>query len=35
MRWRTYNRYVEKFDTYEDILDQRAWVAVARLISRG
>ena len=22
MRWSTYNRYVEKFDAYEDILSQ-------------
>jgi hypothetical protein len=22
MRWRTYNRYVQKFDAYEDILSQ-------------
>ena len=35
MRWRTYNRYVEKFDAYEDTLERQAWVAVARLISRG
>jgi hypothetical protein len=24
MRWRTYNRAVEKFDYYEAILDRRA-----------
>jgi hypothetical protein len=22
MRWRTYNRYVQRYDRYEDILEQ-------------
>ena len=35
MRWPTYNRCVEKFDTYEDLLDRHLWVAIARVISRG
>jgi hypothetical protein len=31
MRWRTYNRYVEKFNHYEAILDQGVAIAAARL----
>jgi hypothetical protein len=34
MRWRTYNRYVEKFDRYEGFLDQETAVAAARLLRR-
>jgi hypothetical protein len=32
MRWRTYNRYVERYDAYEDILDQGIGPLIAKLI---
>jgi hypothetical protein len=32
MRWRTYNRYVERYDAYEDILDQGTFELVAKLL---
>jgi hypothetical protein len=32
MRWRTYNRYVERYDAYEDILDQATFELVAKLL---
>jgi hypothetical protein len=35
MRWRTYDRAVEKFDRYEEILDQSAYRAVIRLMGRS
>jgi hypothetical protein len=35
MRWSTYNRYVHRFDSYEDILDQHTIGVAARLMSRG
>jgi hypothetical protein len=31
MRWRTYNRAVEKFDHYEAILDAGTFALVAKL----
>ena len=31
MRWRTYNRHVERYDAYEDILDQGISVLAAKL----
>lgn len=31
MRWRTYNRHEEKFDAYEDVIDQRLFALAARL----
>ena len=34
MRWRTYNRYVERYDAYEDILDQRIVSLAAKLMGR-
>jgi hypothetical protein len=34
MRWSTYNRAVEKFDRYEEILDYGAASALARLMAR-
>ena len=35
MRWRTYNRYVDKYDAYEDILDWGTVELVARLFGRS
>ena len=35
MRWNTYNRYVQRFDAYEDILDRHTIGVAARLTSRG
>jgi hypothetical protein len=35
MRWRTYNRYEDKFYAYEKVLDQVTIALVARLILRG
>jgi hypothetical protein len=34
MRWSTYNRYVHRFDSYEDILDRHTIGVAARLMSR-
>jgi hypothetical protein len=35
MRWRTYDRAVEKFDRYEEYLDRSAFALVARRFKRG
>lgn len=35
MRWHTYNHHEEKFDAYEDVIDQRLFALAARLIDRG
>jgi hypothetical protein len=35
MRWRTYERYVARFDRYEDLLDREICVAAARLMRSG
>ena len=35
MRWRTYNRYVDRYDAYEDILDWGTVELVARLFGRS
>jgi hypothetical protein len=35
MRWSTYKRYEEKYDYYEDILDERTFTVVARFLGRG
>jgi hypothetical protein len=35
MRWRTYNRYVEKFDAYEAILDEGTIELMAKLMERA
>jgi hypothetical protein len=35
VRWRTYDRAVEKFDRYEEMLDQSAYKAVIRLMQRS
>jgi hypothetical protein len=35
MRWRTYQRYVDKDDHYEAIIDQQFWSAAARLVGTG
>jgi hypothetical protein len=34
MRWHTYNRYVKRYDAYEDILDQRIVSLAAKLTGR-
>jgi hypothetical protein len=35
MRWCTYNRYEQKFDAYENVLDQGTFALVARLMGSG
>jgi hypothetical protein len=35
MRWRAYKRYEQKYDHYEDILDERTIAVFARLLGRG
>ena len=35
MRWRTYNRYVQKFDAYEDILSQNIAELMARFLNES
>jgi hypothetical protein len=35
MRWRTYNRYVERYDAYEDILDRGTFELAAKLMGRS
>jgi hypothetical protein len=35
MRWRTYQRYVDKFDHYEAVLDEGTFAALARLLRRS
>ena len=30
MRWETYNRYVERFDDYEELLDQASISSVVK-----
>ena len=34
MRWRTYNRYVERYDAYEAILDYGIAELMAKLLSK-
>jgi hypothetical protein len=34
MRWRTYDRMVERFDGYEEFLDRGLLIAVRRIMSR-
>jgi hypothetical protein len=34
MRWRTYNRLVEKFDSYEEILDQGIAELMAKFLGK-
>jgi len=34
MRWRTFNRYTERYDAYEDILNQGTFALVAKLMAR-
>ena len=34
MRWATYNRYVERFDAYEAILDEGTFELVAKFMGR-
>jgi hypothetical protein len=34
MRWRTYQRYVDKYDHYEAVLDEGTLAALARLLRR-
>ena len=35
MRWRTYNRYVERFDSYQAILDEGVEELRAKLVASG
>jgi hypothetical protein len=35
MRWRTYNRYVQRYDRYEDILDQGIVPLIAKFLGRS
>jgi hypothetical protein len=35
MRWRTYRRYVDKYDHYEGVLDEGTFTALARLLRRS
>jgi len=35
MRWRTYQRYVDRFDRYEELLDREICIAAARLVRSG
>jgi hypothetical protein len=34
MRWDTYNRAIEQFNRYEEILDEHTFALVARLTRR-
>jgi hypothetical protein len=33
MRWRTYNKYAERFDRYEELLDFQCWKATIRFLT--
>jgi hypothetical protein len=35
MRWRTYNRFVERYDAYEDILDRGTVALMAKFMGRS
>jgi hypothetical protein len=35
MRWHTYNRHVERYDAYEDILDEGTFERMAKLLGRS
>jgi hypothetical protein len=35
MRWRTYNRYVQRYDRYEDILEQGIIPLIAKFLGRS
>jgi hypothetical protein len=35
MSWRTYNRYVQRYDRYEDILDQGIVPLIAKFLGRS
>jgi hypothetical protein len=35
MRWRTDQRYVDKYDRYESVLDEGTLALVARLMGRA
>ncbi len=35
MRWATYNRYVERFERYEAVLDRAALALVTKLVRRS
>lgn len=35
MRWHTYQRYVDRFDRYEDVLDHECCLAATRLMRSG
>ena len=35
MKWHTYNRHVERYDAYEDILDEGTFELMAKLLGRS
>jgi hypothetical protein len=35
MRWRTYNRLVEKFDCYEDVVEAGSWARLLKILKAG
>jgi hypothetical protein len=35
MRWDTYKRDVQRFECYEDVIEQHAFGTLARLLNRG
>jgi hypothetical protein len=34
MRWRTYNRLIEKFDRYDEVSDAESWARLAKMLER-
>jgi hypothetical protein len=34
-RWSTYNRHVQQFESYEDIVEQQTFGVLARLLNRS
>ena len=35
MRWRTYNQHVQRFESYEDVIEEQTFGVLARLMNRG
>jgi hypothetical protein len=35
MRWRTYNRHVQRFERYDDTIEEHTFGVLARLLNRG
>ena len=35
MRWRTYKQLVQRFETYEDVIEEHAFGQLARLLNKG